>query len=170
MPLSWSPCCLDHVFGWARQPAARAGTRAAACGKQKDAAACAPPPPVSTNRPDNQLNNHSPSPVLPNRSAQAEGAGLPPGTPLLQAITRDADMAYVKAKGARNLEPPKHSGRQDAPPREPPLPKHEDALLHFSVMPDDHQMYAATWAIMSALTAIMARIVIRKAGRRIYYA
>lgn len=81
-------------------------------------------------------------------------------------VTTEQDLKPVKVIGSPKLQPPVHSGVGDA--REPPLPRHEASLLHFAVMPHDHQMYAATWAIMSVVTAIMARMVLRKNGRRVF--
>lgn len=65
---------------------------------------------------------------------------------MLTVVTTTRQLAPTKAAGSSRLSPAVVSGQPGAPPpRSPPLPRHEDWLLNFSIMPHDHQMYAGTF-------------------------
>lgn len=81
-----------------------------------------------------------PGPLPPPLRPQASACGLHPATPLLQVL--------------------QDGGTQGESPRAPagpfPLPKHSDAVVRFSTMPEDHTGYAVMWGGISASTAWLA--------------
>ncbi|EFN55425.1 hypothetical protein CHLNCDRAFT_134584 [Chlorella variabilis] len=89
-----------------------------------------------------------------NVSELAAAAGLPAEAPLVEVVTEDPGT-YI-GRG-----PP---SAMDVEERYP-LPKSLDDLMHFSVMPQDHFNYAATWWTLSAATLALAVKAIRQGVR-----
>jgi hypothetical protein len=84
---------------------------------------------------------------------QAEAAGLPRDTPMVQVLVDQA----ARAKG----EQPSTPGSVY------PLPKPIENVVSFSTMPIGHFNYAVGWSSMSAAMAYLAFKVLRTAkGRR----
>lgn len=96
-----------------------------------------------------------------NTSELAVAGGLPPEAPLVEVVT-EAPGTYI-GRG-----PPTATeilgGRRRGPDIQEsyPLPKSMDDMKHFSVMPQDHFNYAATWWTLSAATLALAVKAIRQ--------
>jgi len=78
--------------------------------------------------------------------ALAAAAGLPAGTHLVEVIRHSDGAATASARSY-------------------PQPQEEAALLRFSVTPDDHRNYAATWLALAAATGLLGRKAIATRGR-----
>ncbi|KAL6755448.1 SURF1 family-domain-containing protein [Haematococcus lacustris] len=91
--------------------------------------------------------------------ALARVVGLPPDTPLVQAISEDPDTLQSVAKDAN---PMKLAGQITSSafmggPLQYPIPKNAGDLLTFSTMPKDHLVYAGIWASLCVALGFMAR-------------
>jgi surfeit locus 1 family protein len=99
-----------------------------------------------------------------NTSELAAAGGLPPQAPLVEVVT-EAPGTYI-GRG-----PPTATeilgGRRRGPDIQEsyPLPKSMDDMMQFSVMPQDHFNYAATWWTLSAATLALGVKAIRQGVR-----
>lgn len=59
--------------------------------------------------------------------------------------TRGPTPSQMDVLARRPMPPGQHASQESYP-----LPRAEQDLLHFSVMPDDHRNYALTWFALSA--------------------
>lgn len=92
---------------------------------------------------------------------QASALGLPHDTPLIMRVSSDpAALAETRKKS-----PLEESRSAPAPAPTFPIPKHESDLVRFVTMPQDHLIYAGTWAALCVALGLMARHVIVKPAR-----
>ena len=87
----------------------------------------------------------------------ARSCGLPPDTPLVQAISDDpSTVQQMKMQSPLDA---RRSAAEVGPPSssEYPIPKNAKDLVKFSTMPSDHMMYSTTWAMLCLSLGLMAR-------------
>lgn len=96
-----------------------------------------------------------------NVSELATAAGLPPQAPLVEVVTEEAG-SYIGRGPPTAIDV--LGGRARLPQVEEayPLPKSMKDMMHFSVMPQDHFNYAATWWTLSGATLLLAVKAIRQ--------
>lgn len=91
---------------------------------------------------------------------QAAALGLPEDTPLITAISNDPTTIVQRKKSP--LEEAR-SEPMEAPTF--PIAKNVGDLTRFATMPEDHLIYAGTWAALCVSLAAMATYAIRKPAR-----
>lgn len=88
---------------------------------------------------------------------QASSLGLPHDTPLIMNVSSDAGALEARKKS------PLEESRSAPPPTVTfPIPKHETDLIRFVTMPEDHLIYAGTWASLCLVLGLMARHAIKR--------
>ncbi|KAL4428536.1 hypothetical protein ABPG75_002625 [Micractinium tetrahymenae] len=96
-----------------------------------------------------------------NTAELASAAGLPPAAPLVEVVTEEPG-SYIGRGPPSAMDVLGGRGYMPKVEEEYPLPKSMKDLLHFSVMPQDHLNYAATWWSLSAATLALAVKAIRQ--------
>ncbi|KAL4420297.1 hypothetical protein ABPG77_001387 [Micractinium sp. CCAP 211/92] len=96
-----------------------------------------------------------------NTSELASAAGLPPAAPLVEVVTEEPGT-YIGRGPPSAMDVLGGRGYMPKVEEQYPLPKSAQDLLHFSVMPQDHLNYAATWWSLSAATLALAVKAIRQ--------
>ncbi|PSC69935.1 Surfeit locus 1 [Micractinium conductrix] len=91
----------------------------------------------------------------------AAAAGLPAGAPLMEVVT-ETPGSYIGRGPPSAMDVLGGRGHIPKVEEQYPLPKSMQDMMHFSVMPQDHLNYAATWWTLSAATLALAVKAIRQ--------